>query len=125
MKIIRGEYFVLIDSDDFFLPAAIEKRVDALKRHPECGVVASDYYIVDEEDIHKIIGRGNVGLGWLPFQTRQFELLVIGLSPVGGVGYLVRTESMRKINPSMEINECSNNTGKGRTPIEHYLARGK
>lgn len=31
----------------------------------------------------------------------------------------------REYEACMEINECSNNTGKGRTPIEHYLARGK
>lgn len=106
LKVIKGEFFSLIDSDDFFLPKAIEKRVNVLKRHPECGIVVSDYYIVNEEDINKIIGRGNEGLGWLSFQKRQFELLITGLSLVANTGYMIRTMDMRRINPSMEINEC-------------------
>ena len=72
LKIISGDYFTLIDSDDFFLPESIEKRVVALKNNPECAVSASDFYFVNEDDTEKIIGKANGKLGWLPFQKKQF-----------------------------------------------------
>lgn len=106
LKIIQGEYFTLIDSDDFLDERSIEIRANALINNRDYGVVASDYYIVNENDIHTIIGKGNEYCGNLCFQENQFFIALTGYSPVVPLSYMIRTNDMRKINPNMEINEC-------------------
>lgn len=106
LKIMRGKYFGLIDSDDFLSNDSVEKRVCALEANPEYSVVASDYFIVNEGDLQTIIGRGNDYIGNLCYQPYQFCLTLIGYSTVTPVGYMIRTDDMRKINPEMNIHEC-------------------
>jgi hypothetical protein len=38
----KGEYIALLDSDDIFLPNKLEEQINALERHPECGVCYCD-----------------------------------------------------------------------------------
>lgn len=106
LKVIQGKYFTLLDSDDFLINTSIEKRVCALEEHSEYDIVASDYYIVNENDLTRVIGKGNDYIGNLSYQPHQFYLLLTGYSAVTPLGYLIRTEAMKKINPKMEINEC-------------------
>lgn len=106
LKWIKGEYFTLIDSDDFYTPESVQKRVEALEENQDCSVAVSDYFIVNENDITTIIEKGNDYCHNFAFQPRQFFLLLSGLSPVTPIGYMIRTEDMRRINPQMEINEC-------------------
>jgi glycosyltransferase involved in cell wall biosynthesis len=44
IKIAKGEYVALLDSDDLFLPEKIEKQVDFLETHPNCGVCYCKIY---------------------------------------------------------------------------------
>lgn len=106
LKIINGAYFGLLDSDDYLVDESIEKRVAALEENPNYGVVASDYFIVDENDLETVIGLGNDYIGNLCYQPYQFYLALEGYSAVTPLGYLIRTDDMRKINPQMNINEC-------------------
>jgi glycosyltransferase involved in cell wall biosynthesis len=39
----RGDFFVFLDADDRFLPAALEAGVKALIEHPECAFAFGDY----------------------------------------------------------------------------------
>jgi glycosyltransferase involved in cell wall biosynthesis len=50
-SIAHGEIFAWINADDFYLPGAITKAVDALKRHPEVALVYCNYLHVDEESV--------------------------------------------------------------------------
>lgn len=106
LKHIHGEYLTTIDSDDFYAPQSIEKRLQALLKHTDCSIAVSDYYMVDESDLSRIIRKGNDYVRDYIFQPRQFCLLLAGYSVVTPIGYLIKTESMRRINPHMEINEC-------------------
>ncbi|MCI6408331.1 MAG: glycosyltransferase family 2 protein [Lachnospiraceae bacterium] len=106
LKHIHGEYLTTIDSDDFYAPQSIEKRLQALLKHTDCSIAVSDYYMVDESDLSRIIRKGNDYVRDYIFQPRQFCLLLAGHSVVTPIGYLIKTESMRRINPHMEINEC-------------------
>lgn len=106
LKIMKGDYFCLLDSDDYLIESSVEKRVEALDAHREYSVVVSDYYIVNEDDLGTIIGRGNDYIGDLAYQPYQFYLTLTGYSSITPVGYMIRTADMRKINPQMEINEC-------------------
>ncbi|MCK4735030.1 MAG: glycosyltransferase [Methanophagales archaeon] len=45
----EGEYITYLDSDDMFLPDKLKQQVDYLDKHPEVGLVYSDYYQVDEK----------------------------------------------------------------------------
>lgn len=44
IKIAKGEYVALLDSDDLFLPQKIEKQVNFLEIHPDCGVCYCKIY---------------------------------------------------------------------------------
>ncbi len=44
IKIAKGEYIALLDSDDLFLPEKIEKQVDFLETHLDCGVCYCKIY---------------------------------------------------------------------------------
>lgn len=43
MQMCTGRYLAQLDSDDVFLPTALEKLADILDKHPEIGLVCSDY----------------------------------------------------------------------------------
>ena len=106
LKIMRGEYFGLLDSDDYLTPDSIEKRVSMLEQHTDYTVVASDYYIVDEGDLEATKKVGNTFIGNLCYQPNQFYLLIAGYSVVTPLSYLIRTKDFCRINPSRSIHEC-------------------
>ncbi len=49
LLVSKGEYLVLLDSDDTILPQKLERQVAFLDTHPSVGVVYSDLYFVDED----------------------------------------------------------------------------
>ncbi len=55
LRISKGEYIAILDSDDLFLPEKIEKQVDFLENHPECDVCYCDIYHFYEEDPEKML----------------------------------------------------------------------
>jgi glycosyltransferase involved in cell wall biosynthesis len=46
----RGQYVAVLNSDDAFLPAKLEKQVAFLADHPEVGAVFSRVRLIDEQD---------------------------------------------------------------------------
>lgn len=44
----RGEYLAFLDSDDAFLPNKLAIQVAELDRHPQIGLVASGYEVIDQ-----------------------------------------------------------------------------
>lgn len=49
-KHCNGKYLALINSDDVWLPTHLEKSVEYLDSHPECGAVFSWASLTDEDD---------------------------------------------------------------------------
>jgi GT2 family glycosyltransferase len=47
----RGEIVAWLNADDFYLPDAIRKAVDAMKRNPEAAVVYCNFLQVDEHSV--------------------------------------------------------------------------
>ncbi|MBT1070840.1 glycosyltransferase family 2 protein [Pelotalea chapellei] len=46
----NGEFIAYLDADDMWCPGKLEQQVAFLDLHPECGLVHSDLYIIDEQD---------------------------------------------------------------------------
>lgn len=46
----RGEIFGWLNSDDLYLPGAIQRAVETLVAHPEKGIVHGDWLTIDERD---------------------------------------------------------------------------
>ena len=106
LKQISGEYLSWIDCDDFLTSDSVEKKASALTMHPECGIVTSNLYIVDEKDIsHPIQIKGDI-FGNLNYQPRQFFLTLSGMSLMECCCHMIRVDAFRKINPKLEISKC-------------------
>src|SRR5438105_464155 len=47
LDLAKGKFIVRQDADDISLPQRIEKQVNYLEAHPECGLVGTDLQFVD------------------------------------------------------------------------------
>ena len=47
LRLVTGDYVIILDGDDKYLPRNIELQVKALIEHPEAGCVYTNYYFVD------------------------------------------------------------------------------
>jgi glycosyltransferase involved in cell wall biosynthesis len=45
----KGEIVAWLNSDDLYLPGAVAEAVDALRRHPQAGMVYADGILIDED----------------------------------------------------------------------------
>jgi len=54
LKLARGKYIAIIDSDDIALPNRVEKQVEFLEAHPNCGMCGSYYQIIDQNGNKKL-----------------------------------------------------------------------
>lgn len=54
LKEVTGEYLIWPDSDDILLENSIQKRVDYMEQHPECGLVRSNGYSYKEDSLEPI-----------------------------------------------------------------------
>jgi glycosyltransferase involved in cell wall biosynthesis len=55
LRSAKGEIVSWLNSDDVYLPGAIEKAIDYLLKNPNVGMVYGDAYYIDEEG--QVIGR--------------------------------------------------------------------
>lgn len=88
-SIARGEIVAWINADDFYLPGAISKAVDALKRNPGVAVVYCNFLQVDEHSVE--IDRE---------RTRQAswqEMLARDYIPVESA--FIRREALERVGP--------------------------
>src|SRR5690606_35143093 len=53
----RGEYIVRQDFDDISYPQRIQRQVEFLDRHPDCGMVGSYYLLVDSNRNERYIRK--------------------------------------------------------------------
>jgi glycosyltransferase involved in cell wall biosynthesis len=49
IRTARGTYVALLDGDDLWLPARIERLVEKIESDPDFGIVTSEMYMIDED----------------------------------------------------------------------------
>jgi hypothetical protein len=68
IAIARGAYIAFLDSDDLWVPDALEQRLEYLTAHPEAGMVYSDAVLFDDATGQDISRRGEtvpLASGWV------------------------------------------------------------
>lgn len=106
LKYISGEYLSWIDCDDFLTADSVEKKVRALADNPDCGVVTSNLYVVNEDDIETVLEKKGERYGAFNYQPRQFFLTLTGMSLMECHCHMLRVDAFRRINPALEISRC-------------------
>lgn len=102
LKYVRGEFLCWPDSDDWYTPEAIEKRVDFLNEHSEYGIVTCDadiYY----EDIPNIVKGYVSGKMKERFDEYQFNHMLEGKTLVCPICHMVRTNVFFATHPKRKI----------------------
>jgi glycosyltransferase involved in cell wall biosynthesis len=46
---VSGEFIAALDSDDWSYPERFSKQLAYMEEHPDCGVLGSDYEVIDEQ----------------------------------------------------------------------------
>jgi glycosyltransferase involved in cell wall biosynthesis len=85
----RGSYFSWTSDDNILRPHMLERLVAALDRHPECGVVHSDYTVIDPDGrpgelvragpADQLVLGNNVGASFL--YRREVDFALGGYDP--------------------------------------------
>ncbi len=99
IKLIKGEYLIWPDVDDFLFPKSIEKRVEFLENNPEYGFVCSDGKsflegTLEEKGFIKAI---------VPKNGNMFFNLVSGNVVYTPCGYMIKRSAFDDVNPKREI----------------------
>lgn len=102
LKYIKGDYLCWADPDDFFMINSIEKRVNALKANPEVGVVTSDAYFYQANDLTHPVRKASDGVIHSK-ETNQFEYLLNEESIFCTGCHMVRRCAFDDVNPTHEI----------------------
>ena len=99
IKLIKGEYLIWPDVDDFLLPESIEKRVKFLENNPDFGFVCSDGKTYIDETLEE---KGNVK-AIVPKCGYMFNNVISGDVVYNPCGYMIRTSAFDDVNPKREI----------------------
>lgn len=102
LKHIEGEFLCWADPDDFFMPESIEKRIKELCNHPECGIVTSDAYFFQSDDLMHPVGKVSDGIEHSK-DAAQFEYLLKEQSIFCSGCHMVRMDAFDAVNPAHEI----------------------
>lgn len=102
LKVFTGEYLCWPDSDDFFEPTSIEKRVSFLEKNKEYGIVSSDANVLHEENMDLVIAKIFDGYR-NKFETDHFEYLIEKKSVFCSGCHMVRSSAFLDVNPKRRI----------------------
>ena len=102
LKMFTGDYFVMIDADDFLTPDSIEKRVRFLETHPEYGFVRSDGVILNHDNLDVPIRRLS-SHNPNRFNERIFDDLLLEKTYCTPGCYMLRSSAFLEINPDRSI----------------------
>lgn len=50
VSLSNGEFIAYLDADDMWCPQKLQRQIEYMDAHPECGLVHSDVIYIDEED---------------------------------------------------------------------------
>lgn len=102
LKYVEGEFLCWADPDDFFMPESFEKRVKELHEHPECGIVTSDAYYFQSNNLRYPVSKVSDGIDF-SFDPIQFEHMLKERSIFCSGCHMVRMEAFNDVNPAREI----------------------
>lgn len=102
LRVFTGEYLCWPDSDDFYEPTSIEKRVRFLEINKEYGIVSSDANVIHENDINLVIAKIFDGYR-NKFETNHFELLIEKKSVFCSGCHMIRRAAFLDVNPKRKI----------------------
>lgn len=102
LKYVKGEFLCWPDSDDWYEPESIKKRVDFLNLHPEFAIVSNDAsaILADGKTVFRSSAAGNTQV---KFEPNQFNLLLEGNSMICCICHMVRTEAFFATHPDGKI----------------------
>lgn len=106
LKLVNGEYLSWVDSDDFLVPTSIETKLSALIANKDYDVATSDFYVVNECNLDRVVRRQGDLFGDLNFQSSQFYLALLGKSIIEANCHLVRMSSFDEAFPQRELVAC-------------------
>jgi glycosyltransferase involved in cell wall biosynthesis len=98
---VDGKYLCWIDSDDYYEPRSIEKRVGFLELNQGFGSVTSNGFIYRHPNYTKPIGLSGDNLD--NHNPNQFELLLIGRSTFIPAAHMISMKALRDVNPKLSI----------------------
>lgn len=106
LKLVNGEYLSWVDSDDMLVPSSIEAKLSALIANRDYDVATSDFYVVNEHNLDRVVRRQSDFFGNLNFQSRQFYLALLGMSIIEANCHLVRMSCFDEAFPQRELIAC-------------------
>lgn len=93
----RGEYIAYCEGDDYWTdPRKLQKQVDYMNSHPDCGLVASDYDLVTAKDSRRV-ERYQRSLGRPFLSDPKVEDILTGRAGVKTLTVLARRALVEEI----------------------------
>lgn len=124
LKYVKGEFLCWPDSDDWYEPEAMEKRVEFLRAHPEYGIVSCDAVCTSGEAEDNIL-RYVSGKTKERFESNQFWLMLKGKTMVCNICHMVRTEAFFATHPSKTIFDSRHGQNiQMLLPVYYHFKRG-
>jgi len=78
VKLARGRYLALADSDDLWLPGKLRKQVEVLERYPLIDILFSDWWSIDHvRKVRNRVFEGNPGLRMVKVRPLDDSLFLI------------------------------------------------
>lgn len=102
LKHFTGEFLCWPDADDYLEEESVFERVEFLKKNPDFGIVSSNAYIRNEDDLENpsLLVKD---LTDKVKQPNQFDLMVSGNSIFCSGCHMVRTSAFLEVNPERSI----------------------
>lgn len=124
LKYVKGEFLCWPDSDDWYEPEAMEKRVRFLNEHPEYAIVSCDA-ICEFEGESSGSPRFISGKTKERFEEEQFWLMLKGKTLVCPICHMVRSEAFWYSHPSRQIYDSRHGQNiQMLLPIYYFFKRG-
>lgn len=100
LSLMRGDYFIWPDADDWLEPQSIEIRVAFLEDNPEYDIVSSDANVFCAPDFNTI--KDTIARNSDAFRTEEYHFLsTLHFNTVFCPGcHMVRTAAYKRVNPN-------------------------
>lgn len=124
LKYVKGEFLCWPDSDDWYEPDAMEKRVRFLKENPKYAIVSCDAVCSYEKAKSSVLQyvSGKTKERW---KENQFWLMLKGKTLVCPICHMVRTEAFWYCHPDRKIYDSRHGQNiQMLLPIYYFFKRG-